>query len=153
MYVGNLKQWRQELPYLPETVRPWIERLASFDLAALAPGRHDLGGGHYMNVDEGYTEPAPQRKMEAHRSYIDIQTVVEGAECIGYQPVCQIGPVVEDKSENDAWFYDPDQRNDTRISMQPGTVAIFTPADGHRCLCAPDGKSAPIRKVIMKIRI
>ena len=75
MYVGNLKQWEKEIPYVPAGLARWIEKLASYDLASLAPGRHDLGDGNYMNVDVGETHPASERTMEAHREYIDIQTV------------------------------------------------------------------------------
>ena len=145
MYVGNLKQWEKEIPYVPAGLARWIEKLASYDLASLAPGRHDLGDGNYMNVDVGETHPAAERTMEAHREYIDIQTVIEGDEIIG--------AVVEDRSASDAWFYNPRIGEDTVIRMVPGTFAVFTPADGHRCLCAPDGEGKPIKKAIMKIRI
>lgn len=153
MYVGNIKQWQKETAYLPLKLAPWIEKLASLDIQHLAPGRHELGNGNYMNVDETETAPAEQRKMEAHRAYIDIQMGIEGSEYIGYQPVVNAGKVVEDRSSADAWFYNPALAADTPIHMQEGTFAVFTPADGHRCLCAPDGISRPIRKVIMKIRI
>ena len=153
MYVGNIKQWEKELPYVPAGLAPWIEKLASLDLASLAPGRHDFGGGNFMNVDVGETKPASERTMEAHRDYIDIQIVIEGDEIIGYQPIADAGPVVEDRSASDAWFYDPPLEGDTKICMVPGAFAIFTPADGHRCLCAPDGAGKAIKKAIMKIRV
>ena len=153
MYVGNLKQWEKEIPYVPAGLAQWIEKLASYDLASLEPGRHDLGGGNYMNVDVGETHPAAERTMEAHRDYIDIQTVIAGDEIIGYQPILNAGAVVEDRSASDAWVYNPSLDDDTVIRMVPGTFAVFTPADGHRCLCAPDGTGKPIKKAIMKIRI
>lgn len=153
MYVGNIRQWKEELPHLPASLAPWIQKLAELDRAALKPGRHDLGDGNYMNVDETVTAPAAERTMEAHRQYIDIQLVIDGQEWIGYQPLCDAGEVVEDRSASDAWFYNPPADKDTQIHMNPGTFAVFTPADGHRCLCDPEGKRQPIRKVIMKIRV
>ncbi len=153
MYVGNLAQWEKEAAYVPAGLAPWIEKLASLPLRQLEPGRHELGGGCYMNIDEGRTQPAEERMMEAHRAYIDIQTVIEGDEIIGYQPLMNAGGVKEERPEADAWFYDPALEKDTKIRMVPGTFAVFAPADGHRCLCAPDGVGAPIRKAIMKIRI
>ena len=153
MYVGNISQWQKEAAYLPTQLVPWIEKLASLDIQKLTPGRHELEDGNYMNVDVTETAPANQRNMEAHRSYIDIQMVIEGSEIIGYQPVCKAGDIVEDRSASDAWFYQPPVSADTKIHMGTGTFAIFTPADGHRCLCAPDGMSRPIRKIIMKIKI
>ena len=92
--------------------------------------------------------------MEAHRDYIDVQYVLEGEENIGWQPLCQAGPVVDDsRADSDAWFYNPDVADDTVIAMTPGTYAIFTPADGHRCLCAPDGEGKAIKKAILKLHV
>lgn len=153
MYVGNIKHWQNEAAYLPPKLVPWIQKLASLDVQTLAPGRHELGNGNYMNVDVTQTAPAAQRTMEAHRAYIDIQMVIEGSEIIGYQPIMNAGEVVEDRSAADAWFYNPSLAADTQIHMGEGTFAVFAPADGHRCLCAPDGIGRPIRKVIMKIKI
>lgn len=154
MYVGNLKQWQKDKESIPAALQPWIAALASLDIASLQQGRHALTGPHYMNVDRAETAPACKRLMEAHRQYIDIQYVIEGDEIIGWQPLCNAGPVVDDsRAGSDAWFYNPAQENDTNIVMTPGTFAIFTPADGHRCLCAPDGITHPIRKVIMKIHV
>ncbi len=153
MYVGNIKQWQKEAAYLPSKLAPWIEKLASLDIQHLTPGRHELGNGNYMNVDIAETAPAAQRLMEAHRAYIDIQMVIEGSEIIGYQPITHAGAVVEDRSASDAWFYNPSLAADTQIHMGEGIFTVFTPADGHRCLCAPDGIGRPIRKVIMKIKI
>ena len=118
MYVGNLKQWEKEIPYVPAGVAKWIEKLASYDSASLEPGRHELGDGNYMNVDVGETHPASERTMEAHREYIDIQTVIEGDEIIGYQPIRNAGAVVEDRSASDAWFYNPRIGEDTIIRMR-----------------------------------
>lgn len=157
MFVGNISQYEKESRFLPEYLRPWIEKLSSLDTAALEPGRHTFDTVNYMNVDVTETAPASQRLMEAHRNYIDIQYVIEGDENIGWQPLCQAGPVVDDSDDSragsDAWFYNPDIAGDTVIAMTPGTYAIFTPADGHRCLCAPDGQGKAIRKVILKIHV
>lgn len=154
MYIGNLKQWQKDVPFVPAQTAKWIEQLANLDVTTLTPGRHDLGDGNFMNVDVPTTGPAATRKMEAHHDYIDIQLLVSGDETIGYQPVTQAGPVVAHEEGSDNWFYQPPVEKDMVIPMTPcETFAIFTPADGHRCLCAPDGKSQTIRKVIMKIKV
>lgn len=154
MFVGNIRQWEKEKKFLPPYLQPWLEKLAQLDTAALTPGRHELGGAHYFNVDLSQTAPAGERLMEAHHDYIDIQYVLEGEENIGWQPIFQAGQVVDDsRAANDAWFYNPPVENDTVIAMTPGTYAIFTPADGHRCLCAPRGSGQQIKKVIFKIHV
>lgn len=154
MYTGSLTQWKNELPFVPEGVAPWLEMLAGLRLDELTPGRHELGGGNFMNVDLSETGPADLRNMEAHRQYIDIQVLLEGEENIGYQPLCRAGRVVSHEEGSDNWFYRPDVSGDIIIPMVPKeTFAIFTPADGHRCLCAPDGGHKPVRKVIVKVKI
>jgi len=154
MYVGNINQWESEKKYIPDFLVPWISKLAEVDIQAFLPGRHDLGNGNFMNVDEGKTMAAAEQLMEAHEKYVDIQMVISGNEYIGYQPLCNAGECVEWYPESDGYKYAPKLSEDIKIRMIPGaTFAVFMPGDGHRALCAPDGISKPIRKVILKIRI
>ena len=156
MYVGNIQQWKEDTAMVPSFLQPWIEKLA--ELALLPPeilttGRHDLTGPHYFNVDESQTAPAADRPIEAHQQYVDIQFLLEGAEDIGWQPLFDAGQVQSSQPEKDLWFYDGSPEKDAVIHMTPGTFALFSPADGHRTLCAPDGTGAGVRKIIMKIHV
>lgn len=153
MYAGNIRQWETEVQALPEWLRPWIKELASLHTSLLKPGRYELPGANFFNIDEVMTENASARKIEAHRSYIDIQMVLAGREYIGWQPLCHSGKVVEARPDDDIWFYDGSYEDDTQVLMTPGTFAIFLPGDGHRPLCAPHGLCGPVRKIIMKIHI
>lgn len=154
MFVGNLKQWEKELAYVPTAAKAWVQYVGNLDLDSLTPGRHDLDKGCYFNVDVVTTAAADTRNMEAHEQYIDIQVLLDGHEQIGYQPVTQIGPVISHEEGSDNWFYRPDTTKDLIIPMVPReTYAIFTPADGHRCLCAPNGAGETIKKVILKVKV
>ena len=94
MFVGNISQYEKEKRFLPEYIRPWIENVSrQSDLNPLTPATFDTV--NYMNVDVTETAPASQRLMEAHRDYIDVQYILEGEENIGWQPLCQAGPVVD----------------------------------------------------------
>ena len=126
MYVGNIKQWKLELPFVPPITAEWIRKLASFKLEELPPGRHELGGPHFMNVDVTETAPAAQRNMEAHRQYIDIQMVIRGEECIGYELVLEDGDVIRRCMKNDEWFYNGCECLDRIMGMNKGKFAIFT---------------------------
>ena len=90
MFLGNLDQWEEDAQYVPAYIRPFIEMLAHVDFDTLETGRHDLGNGNYMNVDESMTAPAGERKTECHSRYIDIQVLVGGSEYIGWQPLCRL---------------------------------------------------------------
>ena len=151
MYVGNIKQWEREIPALQDKLMPWIQKLASLDVASLESGRHDLGGENYMNVDDAVTEPAAQRRLEAHHLFADIQYVISGDEIIGYQALCNAGNLTELSEAKDNYFYESDCKNDVPVRMTPGTFAIFMPGDAHRPLCAPAGKCGPVHKIVMKI--
>jgi len=153
MYIGKLQQWKQETPYLPSWLEPWIRQLACMDFQNLTTGRHELGGDSYMNVDEAMTERPCDRRLEAHCLYADVQMVLTGQEIIGYQPLCQTAGLQESQPGNDVYFYDSDPAADVLLPMVPGVFAVFLPGDGHRPLCAPTGESGPVRKIIMKIRL
>ena len=154
MFLGNLDQWEKDAQYVPAHIRPFIEMLAHVDFDTIETGRHDLGNGNYMNVDESVTAPAGERKTECHSRYIDIQVLVDGSEYIGWQPLCRLGEVTEDRSAQDARFFSPFLENDVFVVMERRkTFAVFYPNDGHRCLCAPDGRGAAVRKIIVKVRV
>ena len=51
---------------------------AKNDLAALAPGRHELGGGAYVNMLAYETKPETESPVfEAHKQYIDLQYIID----------------------------------------------------------------------------
>jgi biofilm protein TabA len=85
-------------------------------------------------------------RLEAHRSYIDIQYVVEGDEQIGWRNL-------EDCDQPDGPF-DPDRdigffRDQPALwlSVPPGHFAIFFPEDAH----APLAGSGPASKIVVKV--
>ena len=68
--------------------------------------------------------------------------------------MCRLGEVTEDRSAQDARFFSPFLENDVFVVMERRkTFAVFYPNDGHRCLCAPDGKGAVVRKIIVKVKV
>ena len=153
MIVSNLTH-SDRIEALHPLFKTFFDYVKTHDLLNAEYGRIEVQGDDvFINHINPECVPADKQVLELHRDYIDIQTVIAGDEIIGYQPILNAGAVVEDRSASDAWFYNPRIGEDTVIRMVPGTFAVFTPADGHRCLCAPDGEGKPIKKAIMKIRI
>ena len=153
MIVSNLTH-SDRIEALHPLFKTFFDYVKTHDLLNAEYGRIEVQGDDvFINHINPECVPADKQVLELHRDYIDIQTVIAGDEIIGYQPILHAGAVVEDRSASDAWFYNPSLDDDTVIRMVPGTFAVFTPADGHRCLCAPDGTGKPIKKAIMKIRI
>ena len=48
MFVGNISQYEKESRFLPEYIRPWIEKLSSLVKSDLQPGRHTFDTVNYM---------------------------------------------------------------------------------------------------------
>ena len=153
MFVGNIKQWQEDVKSASPHVTQWIEFLAHLDVHNLKPGRHEIDGVNYFNVDDSVTAPKEERKIEAHRDYIDIQFIVDGEEVMQHHPLCDLKAPVESYPERDCWYYDGNSDEETAVVMTKGTYAIFWPADGHRALCAPTGIPGKVRKVIVKVHI
>ena len=63
------------------------------------------GNEVYANVQSYSTMDAADCPFESHKEYFDVQYVVEGEECFGYEPVENLIPSVEYDAEKDLIFY------------------------------------------------
>jgi biofilm protein TabA len=126
-----------------------FEFLATTDLAALAPGRHDLDGDRmYVSIDLKDGRGEDGARLEAHRRYIDIQYTIGGDELIGWMPLsrCTTPDGAFDETKDIGFFAD---RPSTWVSVPPGSFTIFFPHDAH----APLGGHGGLHKAIVKIAV
>lgn len=126
-----------------------FEFLARPGLDALPPGRHAIDGDRlYVSIDHREGRGREAARLEAHRSYIDIQFTVEGSEEIGWRPLalCAAAAGPFDAAKDIVFFTD---RPDTWLSVPRGRYAIFFPEDAH----APLAGHGAIRKAIVKVRV
>ncbi|MCL1920279.1 MAG: YhcH/YjgK/YiaL family protein [Kiritimatiellaeota bacterium] len=118
-------------------------------LQSLAPGRTEIDGDDLFALTQAYeTQPAQGGKLEAHRTYIDIQFVISGEELIGYAPLQGQPPAGPFDAEKDIGFYHGDA-SFTKLSA--GMFAILFPHDAHlpaRHLTTP----AHVTKTVLKVR-
>ena len=126
-----------------------FEFLRNTDLMALAPGRYPIEGESLFAIKEAANgRRREEAKLECHRKYIDIQFVLEGADEMGWKPLCDCQePLADYKAEKDIQFF-----RDTPaswIATPPGAFCIFFPQDAH----APLVSDNQIRKVILKIAV
>lgn len=119
------------------------------DLAALAPGRHEIDGDRlYASVDDKPGRGRDGARLESHRRYIDIQFLVSGREEIGWKRTAQCAVVTEPfKPDNDIAFYG--DAPVAWIALPKDHFTIFWPEDAH----APLGGEGPLRKIIVKIAV
>ena len=124
-----------------------FEFLATRDVGALAPGRHEIDGDClYVSIDHKDGRGEEGARLEAHRRYIDIQVTIEGAEEIGWRPLAECRtPAGAFAADRDVGFFD--DRPDTWLVVPPAHFAIFFPEDAH----APLAGHGRLRKAIVKV--
>lgn len=138
---NNKKVWRAAFDFIAK-VTPEME-----------DGKYHLQGDDLFGIVQSYdTKPLIEGKIEIHRRYIDIQTIIVGTERIFYSPICMLDELTSYSEEKDCAFYRfmPDVATEFRLS--PGKFMMFFPEEGHMpCICNVDGASAKVKKVVMKI--
>lgn len=119
------------------------------DIASLPPGRHPLRGEDCVLViahDEG--RGTGGAVLESHRRFIDVQFVLDGADCIGWRPAADCRTIVRPYDEQgDVALY-----GDAPLHWCTVTgplFAVFFPGDAH----APLGGSGRLHRAVIKIRI
>lgn len=120
------------------------------DIADLPPGRYDIEENLcWANVQEVELVPLAERKLEAHRRFIDIQAPLTGPETIGLAELDDAARALPFNEENDYVLY---EGKSTPATIRPGEFAIFFPPSGAHapCCLAPDGPKR-IKKVVVKV--
>jgi len=126
-----------------------FEFLATTDLAALTPGRHDIDGDRmYVLIDHKDGRGEEGARLEAHRRYIDIQYTIDGEELIGWMSLARCtSPDGDFHDTKDIGFFA--DRPTTWVSVPPGSFTIFFPHDAH----APLAGHGLLKKAIVKIPV
>jgi len=118
-------------------------------IVSLPDGKHEIDGQRLFAIvahDQGRGREGAI--LEYHRKYIDIQYVVSGSECIGWQSLesCQ-QPKQAYLSDTDCGLYA--DRPPSWFELPPQSVAIFFPEDAH----APLASNGSVHKVVVKVAV
>jgi len=131
-------------------LRAAFAALRDFDINT-PDGRNELRGNDlFLNVERYTTEPAEGRRFEAHRDYLDVQTIFTGRESIYVEPIDRLTVTEPYDADRDVAFYDGIHH--ARLDLSPGDFAVFFPEDGHKPVCECGG-SAEVLKVVAKVRL
>ena len=130
---------RQALVFLQET-----------DFSAMQPGRYEVDGENIIAiVDEYHTKDAVTEQLESHKTYIDIQYLLEGEELIGHLLLQDQLPVAPYNPETDEMLFAEHPAFFSRL--QPFMFATLYPTDLHM-----PGITAVtqrrVKKVVMKVK-
>lgn len=152
MIFGNVADFESSFMWLPTPLRTAVDHLRKTDFKALPPQPYELQGRDiYVQVFDTTTKPVPETRPEIHRHYIDVHFSLDGQEKAGFASETGDNEVDEDLlAERDLLFY-KGVRNESWVTMLPGSFAIFLPSDVHRPGCMLD-TPANIRKVVVKVR-
>ncbi|MBN8579317.1 MAG: YhcH/YjgK/YiaL family protein [Anaerolineae bacterium] len=120
----------------------------SIDVYSIPVGRHEIDNKMYVLVQEYTTKLKEQGKWEAHRRYIDLQYVVQGAEGIGY---VNIHDLRQDEYVAEKDFL-PLFGEGQQIELRSGYFVLLFPEDAHMPSMALD-QSQPARKIVVKIAV
>ncbi len=126
-----------------------FDYISQIDIHAIPVGRHEIDSANmYALVQEYNTKLKEQGKWEAHRRYIDLQYVVQGAEGIGYANIHHLQQGEYDVSKDCL----PLHGEGGLITLKSGSFILLMPEDAHMP-CMALGEPAPVRKIVLKIAV
>lgn len=117
----------------------FFDYLRTHDLTKVAPGRIVLEGDRlFLNVADSKKQPREERKLEAHRKYIDIQVPLTANETVGWRPLesLDMAPDIAYDEQRDIVFYR--QPSSAYIPVEPGQFYLMLPNDAHAPLIGED---------------
>lgn len=119
------------------------------DFAAVAADRVEVDGKNLFYFIQNYETRTENPTPEAHRTYADIQVVLEGTERIGVAPLSDMTEEVEARPEGDIWFYHGDV---DYVTLVPGRFAVLFPQDAH-APCIAVEKPQQVKKCVFKVKL
>ncbi len=148
MILDDLKR-AQRYAALHAGFQAGFEFLRREDLLGLDCGRHEIDGDRVfalINRDAGRGRGGA--RLEAHRKYIDIQYLVDGAETIGWRPTAECETLTDEYvTERDIMFFGDAPY--TWVELPVGKFMIFFPDDAH----APLAASGDNVKAVIKVAV
>lgn len=114
-------------------------------------GVHELNPRVKAIVSEYETKKVNDNVFEAHKKFMDIQYVLQGAEKVCCLPLDQLQERIPYKEESDAAFYITNQKP-VEIVIGNGCFAVFFPQDGHMP-CLSIDEPLTVKKVVVKVQI
>ena len=148
MIVSTLKDSNRMEPLHP-LFKPLFDYVKSHDLLHAPLGRIEIDGDNlYVNNVLAAGVPAEKQLLEAHRAYIDVHILLEGAERIGWKALEDVTEEVKpyDAPADCALYADSPT---TYVDMVPGQFVAVYPEDPH----APLIGQGKIRKLIAKVKL
>jgi YhcH/YjgK/YiaL family protein len=118
----------------------------------LPDGSYEIDGSEIYAFCRTYTTKRPENNsFENHKSYIDVQVVLQGEETIGHTVDSGLVPKAPYDEASDKQKYLPPV-NYTRVHFEPGSFVVFFPHDYHMPDCTAQQPTRN-RKLVVKVKI
>jgi YhcH/YjgK/YiaL family protein len=128
-----------------------FDYLRKTELEKVEPGTQEIDGRKvYVMVQRYETKPMEKGRWEAHRKYIDVQYVHQGAERFGYANLLELKPGNYDEAK-DFLSLEGKEKGDFFLVRQ-GTFVILFPQDGHMPGMAVSTPQ-PVKKFVVKVAL
>lgn len=146
-------QFAAAFDYVAEALRPGSpvhRRILGLPIGATE--RHDLREGAFALEQVYDAKPRPEGFFESHRSYIDVQVIVEGIEAMEVADIARLTVTLPYVPERDLVKYA--QVDDaSRLILRAGDAVLFFPDDGHMPSLRIDGQPSLVRKTVVKVPV
>jgi YhcH/YjgK/YiaL family protein len=134
----------------PQFVKAF-QYLSTTDFSQVPKGKYEIDGTSvFAIVNEYDTIPTSGEQMEAHKKHIDVQYIVSGEELIGHDFLQGQTPSKAYDEEADFMLFGQPPLFFSQLKQ--GMFGIFYPTDLHMPNILA-GKTTPVKKVVIKIRI
>ncbi len=124
---------------------PFLEAVGSRsfeEIKNMEPGALDLRFGEYETLG------AEEVPFESHRTFWDLQIVMEGEELVGYSPLETLREISEYDPVSDITFY---SGSGQMFRLEKGMMMLLSPFDGHQPGVISGETTSGIRKIVIKL--
>jgi len=134
-----------------ENIKNAVEYIKQTNFSKMETGKHEINDNMFVLVNEYETQENELGILEAHKTYIDFQYILEGTELIEYELLNNQKVHTAYKTEDDYILYF-NTENKSQIQFTAGMFAILYPNDLH-LPGVINKQKRKIRKIVLKVRI
>lgn len=126
----------------------WLQK----NTAGIPFGRYEIMGRKiYATVSENETGALASATYEIHRHHTDVHYCLAGGETIAFAAASSFNPAGAYQELNDFQLGSLNQ-SPSQTTLQPGSLAIFTPGEPHQPKLS-DGQHSRVKKIVVKIAV
>ena len=107
----------------------------------------------FAQISAYKTKPLSEGRFETHECYVDVQFLLSGREMINVMPRDALIPNTSYDAQGDIRFYEAADEPIVRLTMVPGSFAMFFPQDAHCPQLTPQTGVQDVKKVVIKIDV